>query len=302
MLRRLGILCVVVCSFAPAMAEPVPQAKPSTVAPQPTRRAVNAPTPLSKELTPPLDKTLLDDAKTPEHKLLADKLAERDRIQQEIEALCEQLQTGEQIWIELEMLEVNLTKMREQGFDYDFDGKSIRSSRQDADLPRHLKDLRKNGFARQLFAPRVTTVSGRPATVFIGIQSPIPAGGSIQAVEYVEYGQRLEVLPTALGNNKMRIDVRASVSTGGRRPETVEIDSNRPPTIESTECDTTVEMTYGETLLMTGHLSQRVVAKHRGGLVVEETNDIQLLVVITADSLPSKVARGGVKLHPSTRQ
>jgi Bacterial type II and III secretion system protein len=269
------------------MAEPVLQAKPSTVAP-PTRRAVNAPRPLSNELTPPLDKALLDDPKTPEHKLLADKIAERDRIQQEIDALCEQLQTGEQIWVELEMLEVNLTKMREQGLDYTFDGKSVRSSRQDADLPGLLNELRKNNLAKQLFAPRVTSVSGRPATVFVGMQSPILAGGSIQAVEYVEYGQRLEVLPTALGNDKVRIDFRASVNAaGGER----EIEDKQIPRIESTECGSTVEMTYGETLLLSGLLSQRVVAKHRRGLVVEEVNDIQMLVVLTADSLPAKVAQ-----------
>ena len=298
MLRRLGILCVVFCSIAPAIAELAMQAKPSTVVPQPTR-AVNAPRPLSKELTPPLDKALLEDAKTPEHQLLADKLAERDRIQQEIDVLCKQLQTGEQIWVELEMLEVNLTKMREQGLDYNFDGKSVRSSGQDADLPSLLKELRKNNLAKQLFAPRVTTVSGRPATVFVGMQSPIPTDGSIRAVEYVEYGQRLEVLPTALGNNKVRIDIRASVSTGG---EGLEIEGKRIPRIETSECDTTVEMTYGETLLTTGLLSRRVVAKHRRGLVVEEVNDIQMLVVLTADSLPSKVLQTGAKPNPSTRQ
>jgi hypothetical protein len=272
---------------------------PSTVAPSPTCRALNAPDPLRKELTPPIDKALLDEPKTREHQLLADKLAERDRLQEEIESLCEKLKAGEQICVELEMLELNLTKMRSQGLDLKFDGKSARSSHQDATLLETLKNLRKNNLVRQLFAPRVMTVSGRPATVFVGMQSPIPVGGPIQAVEYVEYGQRFDMLPTALGNDKVRIDVRASVSSGG---EGLKIEGKPIPKIETSECAFTVEVTYGETLILQGITSQRVVAKHRSGEVIEEVNEIQNLVILTADSLPSKVAQAGSKPRLQTRQ
>jgi Flp pilus assembly secretin CpaC len=270
---------VVGCSIAPAGAETVTKAKPSTVAPQPIRRAVNTPTPLSKELTPPLDKTLLEDAKTPEHKMLADKLAERDRIQQEIEALCEQLQTGEQIWIELRMLEVNLTEMRKLGLDFTRELKGYRSSRDDADLLGFLKSLEKEGLSRQLFSPCVTTASGQEASVFVGVQTPMPAAAdSIQTVEYVEYGQRLNVLPVALGSNRVRIAINAGVSSGGERPETTEIGERRLPTIEETACSSTVEMSFGETVMLTG-LASKVASEGNLFGLGRETNDVQLVVV-----------------------
>ncbi len=302
MLRRLGMFCVFACCPCVLIAaEVVPQAKPSTVAPQP-RRAVNAPASLSKELTTPLDKVLLKGAKTPEHQLLAEKLADRDRIQREIDALCEKLQTGEQIWIELKMLQVNLTEMRKLGLDYTRELSGYRSSRDDAGLNSFLKSLEKNGLSRPLFTPCVTTFSGRQASVFVGMQSPIPtSAGSIQAVEYVEYGQRLDVLPVALGNNKVRITVHAKVSTGGEHPETVEVGGRRAPTLEESVCDTTVEMSFGETVMLSG-LASKVTSG--GGLfgIGSETNDAQLVIVLTAEKPSPRVSRTPKALEQSERK
>jgi Flp pilus assembly secretin CpaC len=244
---------------------------------------------------------LQSDETSADHKLLAEKLAERDRLQQEIDALCEKLRTGEQICVELQMWEVDVAEMRKLGIAVELGANDYRSSRGDEKLQGFLKQLGKNGFARQLSAPKLVTMSGRPASFFVGTESPISvAAGSVQAVQYVEYGTRLDLLPVALGNDRVRVDVRAKVSAGGEPPLAPETEGRPAPSIESLQCDTTVEMTYGETLLLTGLSSRRVVAKEREGRLIEELHEIQTLMVLTANRLPSKVTQLPREVRHST--
>jgi Flp pilus assembly secretin CpaC len=259
---------------------------------------VNTPAPVVEKRTPPLDQAVIDAGENPEHQLLAEKLAERDRVQKQIDELSKKLQASEHIYVELEMLEFNLSKMRTKGFEIECSGHD--SSESNSHLLGMVEALRREGLARQLFSPTVATVSGRPASVFVGMQSPLPARDAIQAVEYVEHGHRLDVLPVALGNNKVRLDIRAKVSTGGRGPAAGEAEDTAAPTSETTSCETTVEMAYGETVLLSGLVSKRICAKEMQGKQVAELEDCQLLVVVTADKLPPRLLESVTKPHSAS--
>jgi hypothetical protein len=292
MLRLIMPFCLLAFIHAVSQAtEIVP--RPKTQNPEAAARPTNAAKPSNEELPPSAD----------EHRLLAEKLAQRDRLQREIDSLSEKLLTSQQICVEVEMWEVDLSEMRNRGLDFKFNAKDYQSSREDPNLLGLVQELRKNNFSKLLFAPTLVTVSGRPASFFVGTQLPIPAaGGSIQAVEYIECGQHLDLLPVALGNNKVRIDVRAKVSTGGEHSDTIEVSAERAPTLEELGCDTTVEMAFGETVMLSGLIRERVTTKQTPSGLVEEIGHVQLMVVLTADTVSPKVAESVKRKLPSGRK
>ena len=155
--------------------------------------------------------------------------------------------------------------------------------------------LRQKDLVKVLAEPTLTTVSGRPAAFNSGGEFPIlvPQGLGTVAVEYKEFGTRVDFVPIVLGNGTIRLEVRPQVSEidSGRG---VDIDGVRVPGLRNRWVDTAVEMRAGQTLALAGLIQERVEAQNRGlpyladmpwvGTAFRRTthnvNEIELLVMV----------------------
>lgn len=182
-----------------------------------------------------------------------------------------------------------------------------------------LEALRQDNLMKVLAEPTLVTVSGRPAFFQVGGEFPIivPQSLGTVSIEYKKYGTQVDFVPIVLGNGKIRLEVRPRVS---------EIDSARSVVINSTtvpglrvrEVDTGVEMKAGQTLAIAGLVETRVEAQRRGlpwisdvpyiGVpfrrVVERTNDVELLILVTPELVsamnPEEVPPGGPGMSTSS--
>lgn len=134
----------------------------------------------------------------------------------------------------------------------------------DEPLKKIVAELEKAGALKVLAEPALATVSGRPASLHVGGEFPIPVpqsnGGS--TIEFREFGTRLDLVPVVLGHGRIRLELRPRIS---------EIDSDRgvvlgeftAPGLRVREVDTAVEMSVGQTLVLAGLVQQRVIHKAR---------------------------------------
>jgi pilus assembly protein CpaC len=155
--------------------------------------------------------------------------------------------------------------------------------------------LRQHQVIKVLAEPTLTAISGRPATFNEGGEFPIlvPQGLGQTAVEFKQFGTRVDFVPIVLGNNSIRLEVRPQVS---------EIDNSRSVTINGVSIpglrtrfvDTGVEMRAGQTLALAGLIQTRTEGTNRGVPWLgdmpwagnffrrnrEEVNEIELLVTV----------------------
>lgn len=161
-----------------------------------------------------------------------------------------------------------------------------------------LEALRQDNLAKILAEPTLVTTSGRPAFFQVGGEVPylVPQGLGTTAIEYKEYGTRVDFVPIVLGNGKIRLEVRPRVS---------EIDAARSIVSDGQviyaftkhEVDTGVQMQAGQTLAIAGLVQTRVESQRRGVPWVsdlpyigaafrrleEKNNEIELLIFVTPE-------------------
>lgn len=77
-----------------------------------------------------------------------------------------------------------------------------------------LQALRTEGVVKIMSEPRVTTLSGRPAYIVSGGETPIltSSGQGAPAVSYKQFGTVVHCLPVVLGNGKIHLEVRPEIS------------------------------------------------------------------------------------------
>jgi len=161
-----------------------------------------------------------------------------------------------------------------------------------------LEALRQDNLAKVLAEPTLVTTSGRPAFFQVGGEVPylVPQGLGAVAIEYKEYGTRVDFVPIVLGNGRIRLEVRPRVS---------DIDNGRSIMSEGQiiyafkkhEVDTGVQMQAGQTLAIAGLVQNRVESQRRGipwvcdlpyvgaafRRVEEQNNEIELLIFVTPE-------------------
>jgi Flp pilus assembly secretin CpaC len=249
------------------------------------------------------------------------KLAELDRLQSEIAELRAATGTLQSIQVSVEMLEVSLTKLRKLGIDIHAspgelidagslgllsgesgtytppgengsDGKPAGAAPEQGDSAAGLLNLlRQNNVARMLANPCVVVVSGKPASLFVGEQIPLPPAGDRDAIEFQEAGTRLDVLAESLGDRRVRLYIRPRISTA--RGAQFDVDGVPVRTLSVQQCDLSCETTLGEAVVLSGLVTERVEATVRDGGQVEETiNEIALWIIVRADdaAAPRRVA------------
>ncbi|MGD9854215.1 MAG: hypothetical protein AB7U20_04610 [Planctomycetaceae bacterium] len=117
--------------------------------------------------------------------------------------------------------------------------------------------LRKIGAARVLSSPQIITMSGRPATMNVGGEFPVPlpqqAGGD--TVEWRPFGIRAEIVPQVLENGRLKLDLASEVSERDFS-KGVNIGNHLVPGLTTRRINTQVEMEFGQTLAVGGLTSR----------------------------------------------
>ena len=157
-----------------------------------------------------------------------------------------------------------------------------------------LEALRQDSLTKILAEPNLVTISGRPAYVFVGgaFGYHDRATSTGTTVEFKDYGTRLDFVPIVLGNGRIRLEVRPSVSERDdcqRRRQGI-------PALRTREAETGVELRAGQTLAIAGLVQQRIEASNTAcpgsarcptsGAPVphgpaHQTNEVELLILVT---------------------
>ena len=237
-------------------------------------------------------------------------LARIDALQAEVERL-RRLVGEPQVLVHVKMVELSRTKLRKLGFDFSTPGHDSCEPRSgslagsqpfefgivdDGDPVLGIFEaLRQDKLLRVLAEPTLVTVSGRPAYFHVGgeFPAPVPQGDGTVAIEYREYGTRVDLVPIVFGKGRIRLEFRTRV--GEIDPSrTVEVEGQSCPGLNVREIDTGVELNAGQTLIIGGlvqsraaepvaeaaeesHASPAELADEKTGTAAEE---IELLVLV----------------------
>jgi hypothetical protein len=245
---------------------------------------------------------------SPQHEvelsLLHEKLARRDQLQREITALRESTQTPEQIFLTVKLVEINRTKLRQLNVDWSiFDnGKhrsvdvvgllGIKPGSNPAELhmqpnvdPAVLKlfdALVRQDVAKILATPAVTVISGRPASIAVGGELPVPQPAPPGGITIQKYGTQLDVLAVSIGENRVRIEIHPRFSELDTT-HTIVVDGQSTPRLSVREFDTAVEMEFGKIMVMSGLGQERKVARSSWqGRNQEQVEEFTLILAVTS--------------------
>ncbi len=225
------------------------------------------------------------------------------------------------IQLQVQIMEVSRTKLRELGIDWALTagnttigqgvGGFIDSAflaatgtqnftfgivESDATFFASLKALRRNNLVKVLATPKLVALDGRPASFNVGGEIPVlvPQGLGQTAVQFREFGTRLDYVAKIKDNGLIGLEIRPYVS---------EVDPSRSvllngvnvPGLRSRYLETSVEIGVGQTLALGGLLQMRTEAINSGVPVLsdmpyigsffrstrEEQNEIELLITVT---------------------
>lgn len=125
-----------------------------------------------------------------------------------------------------------------------------------------LEALREEGLLKIQAEPTILTRSGEPAKIVSGGEFPIPVpqGLGTIAIEWREFGVRLESVPMILSPNRLKQTIIAEVSERDLT-NAVTLNSTTVPGLTKRTVETQVEMNFGQTLAIGGLISSRKTAQ-----------------------------------------
>ena len=248
---------------------------------------------------------------TADRALLKQKIADRDRLQREIDELRRATASPQQILVNIRALEINRSKLRRLGVEWaTTDGKQrsitsiddlmnpkipdrLETSAFDIVAPDEpflglVRALEENNIAKVLAQPSIAVVSGRPASFHVGGEFPMPPGPkSDKVVEFVNFGTQVDLLATSLGNDKVRLELRVRLSEPDySRPITIEGQS--VPTFNVRQCDTAFELPFGQSAVFTWLVQRReAVVRRIDRREQRETEEIETLFIAAPEFVDS---------------
>lgn len=124
-----------------------------------------------------------------------------------------------------------------------------------------MNTLHSNGYAYTLAEPSLVALSGQTASFLAGGEFPYPVSsdnGQIE-IEYREFGVRLKLTPTILDDQSIMLKVAPEVSEldflNGIQTGGVSV-----PSLRVRRTDTTVQLTSGESFIISGLISSRTAS------------------------------------------
>ncbi len=228
------------------------------------------------------------------------------------------------IQLETQIMEVSRTKLRELGVDWAFGNGNDHISQSVSGLVSTtagglvsatgtetfklgviensssfftaVRALRRNNLVKVLASPTLTAVDGRPASFNAGGEIPIivPAGLGQVAIQFREFGTRLDYVAKVRGGGRIWLEVRPYVSEIDPS-RSVQINGISVPGLRSRFLETGVELGAGQTLALAGLLQVKSETINSGLPILsdlpylgamfrttkEEQNEIELLITVT---------------------
>ena len=128
-------------------------------------------------------------------------------------------------------------------------------------LRANLSLLESNGLARVLARPTLVAHSGQSASFLAGGELPIPvsANDGNVAIEYKEFGVKLQLTPTVLSNDRIALKV-APESSDLDFANSVAVGGVAVPAIRTRRADTMVELADGESFVIGGLVSRNTAS------------------------------------------
>ncbi|WP_339486734.1 type II and III secretion system protein family protein [Pseudomonas sp. EL_65y_Pfl2_R95] len=120
-----------------------------------------------------------------------------------------------------------------------------------------LNALENSGFAYTLAKPSLVALSGQSASFLAGGEFPVPvpsAGSDNISIEYKEFGVRLTLTPTVVGNNRINLKVAPEVSELNFQ-NGIEIAGTTVPALNVRRTDTSISLADGESFVISGLIS-----------------------------------------------
>jgi len=116
--------------------------------------------------------------------------------------------------------------------------------------------LRTLDFARTLAEPNLVTLNGQPANFRAGGEFPVPVvtgytAAGLQGVSFVPFGVQLSFTPYITDKDRIRLSVKADVSTKDLA-SSANVGGTNVPGLNSRNFQTTVELREGQTLAVAG--------------------------------------------------
>jgi Flp pilus assembly secretin CpaC len=237
------------------------------------------------------------------------KLAELDRLQAEVDKLRVVTKTPAQVLVHVEVLEVSLTKLRKLGIELPAGpGGIIAAPEAIAKLRRpavytHTSEpkaapiaedhtsaefvalLKRENIGKVLADPSLVALSGRPASFLVGgqIPIPVPAAGGQSTVEYRDFGTQVDVSATTLGNDRVRMEIKPSVSELDDT-HAIEVHGVRIPALRVRQCNAGYEAAFDETVVLGGAVQERIESiKTSDGRVEERPHEFATWFVVRAE-------------------
>ena len=119
--------------------------------------------------------------------------------------------------------------------------------------------LEGSGFAYTLARPSLVALSGQSASFLAGGEIPIPvpsSGSDSVSIEYKEFGIRLTLTPTIIGQNRIALKVAPEVSELDFT-NAVSIAGTLVPALTVRRTDTSIALADGESFVISGLISTR---------------------------------------------
>jgi Flp pilus assembly secretin CpaC len=111
----------------------------------------------------------------------------------------------------------------------------------------------------------------------------VPGQGNPRAVEYRPIGTQLDVVATSLGEDRVRLAVKAGVSEADNA-NSIQFNGAKLPAIRTRQFCTTVDSTLGKSCALVGATENRTERVKTALGVRDEINEICLMLVVTAEN------------------
>ena len=184
------------------------------------------------------------------------------------------LKAAQQIMVEVRVLEINRTALKDMGFNLTASnssglniatGTGLISGQNPAgtftlggklgttSVDLTLQALETKGLLRTLARPNLTAMSGEEASFLAGgeFPYPVPAGLGQVTIEFRQYGVKLKVTPTIQASGEIKLKVAPEVSQLDQA-HSIQIDGFLLPSIDVSNAATTVELKDGQSFAIAG--------------------------------------------------
>jgi pilus assembly protein CpaC len=247
-------------------------------------------------------------------------LARLDSLQAEVDRIQRFTGGSPQVIVHLKVYEVSLTKLRRLGYNLaKMQGKPVPSpdAAKDAviggfslvdngnEAARFFEGMRKDNLAKVIAEPSLATTSGNKAVFNAGGQFPVPRQDKdgTTAVEWRQYGTRVELTPKLRGDNTVHLSVHFRTAELDNS-KAVQIGKDTVPGLHVREFTTSAELNNGQTLAFSG-LNQVHVEMSESGVpiassipyigsafknVKEERNETAMFVLVRPEIVQSSSA------------